>query len=503
MIGGIVFLVSPLGRWAAQFVGLEIDTQNAYEAFGQFEWTRAGSEPTDPMKAAELALEAESLGLTIAESKRIHAPGTLVTLEYTTLGAESEELDRWQSRAIIPMLGDGGVLDAEVWRASVHDVEQTLEEQGGMILRRSGETGLPAEFVLRMPVGQTLELTLPDAFRTTDIFEGTSRAVVRRFYQLGGGKRMAPDRLRVRVVEACTPDLQVVQRTVLETAPFAILPVPLGFREQRWVQMIGCLPSTTVRESIASSRVRLDIPEEMPSAPLLRIERDGAIGVHESSLQAADRPLRFRIETICQFDAEQNRWEVLLQAPPSTPFIEVLPIPQTAEIRSRRVLAQLPGVALYWLRWSEEFGGTGATAPAPHQGFGFVGGMLCEDVDLAPAPSGRVATCVPYPDHAQASYVPDPIGACGPLPRSEERAGSLPSGTGTAGRRCGAGTCSEAGTYCQEEKFDVGAKRQRFSCLPAPPICGPRPTCACLGSVPCGGFCRDDPSGARVFCPEG
>lgn len=417
VVGGIALLVSPLGRWAARFVGLGIQTQHAYEAFGQAEWTRAVSERSDPMKAAELALEAESLGLPLAGSKRVHSPGTLVTIEYATLGAESEELDRWQSRAIIPMLGDGGALDAVVWSASVPDVAQTLAAQGGMMLRRSGETGLPAEFVLRMPVGQAFELTVPDAFRTTDLFEGTSRTVVRRSYQLGGRMRMAPDRLRVRIAYACTPEIRVARRTVLETAPFAILPVPLGFREQHWVQMIGCLPSTTVSESLATSRVRLDVPEKVPSAPLLRIERDGAIGVHESSLQAADRPLRLRIETICLFDAGRDRWEVLLQTPTSTPFVEVLPLPQTAHLRSRPALAQLPGVALYWLRWSEGFGGTDTTAPTPHQSFGFVGGRLCEDIRLAPAPAGRVATCVPYPEHARASHVPDPVLACGPLPR--------------------------------------------------------------------------------------
>jgi len=417
LVGGIALLASPLGRWAAGFVGLGIQTQHAYEAFGQFEWTRAVSGRTDPMQAAQLALEAESLGLTLEGSKRVHSPGTVVTIEYATLGAESEELDRWQSRAIIPMLGDGGALDAEVWSASVPDVTQTLAAQGGMILRRSGETGLPAEFVLRMPVGQAFEVAVPDAFRTTDLFEGTSRNVVRRSYQLGGRMRTAPARLRVRLADACTPEIQVARRTVLDTAPFAILPVPLGFREQHWVQMVGCLPGTTASASLATSRVRLDVPEKVPSAPLLRIERDGAVGVGESSLQAAERPLRLRIETICLFDAGQDHWEVLLQTPPSTPFVEVLPLPPTADLRSRPALAQLPGVALYWLRWSEDFGGTDATAPTPHQGFGFVGGMPCEDIRLAPAPAGRVATCVPHPHHARATHVPDPARACGPLPR--------------------------------------------------------------------------------------
>ncbi len=42
------------------------------------------------------------------------------------------------------------------------------------------------------------------------------------------------------------------------------------------------------------------------------------------------------------------------------------------------------------------------------------GPVLCNDIDLGPAPSGQIATCVPFKDKAEARFVPVPSLACTP-----------------------------------------------------------------------------------------
>lgn len=408
------FYALPVSRWVYGALWPGSQTQNAYAAFGQEEWTRPNPTPPNPWARADLALTDQSLAAQIADRPRIHRPGTLVTLEYKTIGVKGEELDHWQVRAIVPMLGDGAKVDAEVWTARVPDIESALEQQGGIVLRSSGTTGLPPEAILRFRVGESIEMDVPDGFSTTDFLDRATYSVRKQTISLVTGAVTTPAKLRVRLAEACAADIRVGRTTKLEFTPFSPLPIPIGFRESRWVQMIGCTPRAVSAGSVTNVQsVKVGVPKQQ-KAPLLRIERDGTVHFRQATLQAVSRPLRYRIETVCRFDAEQGRWQVLMQSQQSTEPVELPSPARKAGTTEAHVVARLPTVALYWLRWSEGLGSADVTDLDTHHGFGFVGGMLCEDIHLGPAPVGQVATCIPYARRAEARFVPDPLLACAP-----------------------------------------------------------------------------------------
>jgi hypothetical protein len=402
--------VLPIANWMLGALWPFSRTQNAYQAFGQLEWTRPTAKTLNAMALAELALTDESLAVRLSDRPRMHPPGTLATLEYTTAGASNEALDRWRVRAIVPMLGDGGVLDAEAWGAALPDIASRLNQQGGMVLRDSGNAGLPPEAVLRFRVGESIEMPVPDDFATTDFTSGRRHHVRKRTFSLATGQVTVPVRLRVTLVEACAADVRVGEATQLEYAQFAPLPIPIGVRVHRWVQMTGCAPGAT---DVASPPRPADAAVDAGrTAPILRIETDGSVRVDEARLQGENRPLRYRIETVCRFDAEDDRWEVLLQSNRQTALLEVAPLPEVSGAGGPRVVASLPPIALYWLRWTEGFDGADGTALRSRHGFGSVGGRPCDDVRLRPAPAGMVPVCVPFIDRAEARFVPDPVQAC-------------------------------------------------------------------------------------------
>jgi hypothetical protein len=115
---------------------------------------------------------------------------------------------------------------------------------------------------------------------------------------------------------------------------------------------------------------------------------------------------------VCRFDAEDDRWQELLQSNCQTALLEVAPLPGVGGATGPRVVASVPPIALYWLRWTEGFDSADGTALRSHDGFGNVGGRPCDDVRLGPAPAGMVAVCIPFIDRAEARFVPDPVQAC-------------------------------------------------------------------------------------------
>jgi hypothetical protein len=78
-----------------------------------------------------------------------------------------------------------------------------------------------------------------------------------------------------------------------------------------------------------------------------------------------------------------------------------------------RLLVGPSEVALFWVQWLERVA-EDRTSPREtlREALAPAGPVLCNDVDLAPAPPGRVAACVPFTDRAEARHVPIPREAC-------------------------------------------------------------------------------------------
>ena len=69
--------------------------------------------------------------------------------------------------------------------------------------------------------------------------------------------------------------------------------------------------------------------------------------------------------------------------------------------------------ALFWLQWGEQNEVNGSSRRIRFRdGLVTSGPVLCNDIDLGPAPPGQIAACVPYADRAEARFVPSPREAC-------------------------------------------------------------------------------------------
>jgi len=135
--------------------------------------------------------------------------------------------------------------------------------------------------------------------------------------------------------------------------------------------------------------------------------------VDESLLR---QPTDFLFRGICRYEPGANRWQRMPWSLISTPT-RLEPHPPGQGANSPRVLVQLPReTALFCVYWTErEAGKTGSPPPAAiwREALAVSGPILCEDLKLGPRPAGSVAACVPFPDRAEARFVPMPAEECG------------------------------------------------------------------------------------------
>jgi hypothetical protein len=117
------------------------------------------------------------------------------------------------------------------------------------------------------------------------------------------------------------------------------------------------------------------------------------------SLKPDERVRTFRLRALLGYQPTERAWKKVPN-----------PQPQLRSIRrepATRQIARLPVEAprLYAVCWEES--GHHYVNLVP------IGPILCNDVMLGPAPTvGLVAACVPFDDHAVASFVPDPAPLC-------------------------------------------------------------------------------------------
>jgi len=91
------------------------------------------------------------------------------------------------------------------------------------------------------------------------------------------------------------------------------------------------------------------------------------------------KPASSQLRIVCRYDVPSKKW-------------------------ARRKL-QLPAkLGLYWLEWNE--------GREVVKSLAYFGPILCQDVEIGPAPKGMIATCVPAENSATAMFVPDPEVEC-------------------------------------------------------------------------------------------
>jgi len=149
-----------------------------------------------------------------------------------------------------------------------------------------------------------------------------------------------------------------------------------------------------------------------PGAISLRRKPKTGFAVLQVDESLLRKPTDFLLRGICKFDPDTGHWQ---QVPWSLIGTPTRLEPHGANLS--RVLVDLPReVALFCVYWTESDVGQAGSSPSAavwREALVASGPVLCNDIDLGPPPAGAVAACVPFPDHAQARFVPLPAEECG------------------------------------------------------------------------------------------
>ena len=329
---------------------------------------------------------------------RIHQRPTLAHLRYETFGADGNRLDQWEVRALVPSISDPGVRDG-AYAACPAECQAELSH-GAIRVVNGGDPGIGGEWVLRMPLNKPFELGRRP-LSTRDILDDRPRQV------------SMPSRVSVTLLDVCAAHVQVTSITRLEFFPDAIVPIPRGLRTYRWLQLEGCGPLTPHARVVEPPPPPREPPPQAPEIRAIALRRRTGTGfatleVDESWFARSAAPIEFVLRGVCRYDADTDRWTALAM-PHENVSTRIGPMANDQRPTSR-VVARLPEeIALFFVRWVERAAGDrSARNQTFHESLATSGPMLCNDVDLGPAPAGKVAACVPFADRAQARLVAEP-----------------------------------------------------------------------------------------------
>lgn len=125
-----------------------------------------------------------------------------------------------------------------------------------------------------------------------------------------------------------------------------------------------------------------------------------SIRANAALVEPTAKPRLFSLLGVWRYDVTSRAWRRLV----TSKLQKQVEIPRRRQVRSQdpdQVLYALPRAAgLYWVEWMEDAHRASS--------FAFSGPILCNDVMIGEAPTGMIATCVPFPNHAEAMFVPDP-----------------------------------------------------------------------------------------------
>jgi hypothetical protein len=168
---------------------------------------------------------------------------------------------------------------------------------------------------------------------------------------------------------------------------------------------------------LRQAHIKPEIPEP-PDLTAIVVRRETGSGqatlrVDEAWLQKHNKPVVFHVAGICRYDAAAGRWQRLPQPDPRR-STRLVPLSPEDASRGDRVAFELPQeTALFWLQWGEQNElNRSSRSIRFRDALVMSGPVLCNDIDLGPAPPDQVAACVPYADRAQARFVLRPAEAC-------------------------------------------------------------------------------------------
>ena len=376
---------TPIGGWAQSFFfGTGVSWAEAYSAFeaGDQKLPRDGKE-RERLLLAWAHVESEPpAGL--GERPRLRDAGTLARLRYETFDSGGERLDQWDVRALVPALPK--FTDVELPErfgsmACPSECRTELQRSDATLIARSGEPGIAAEWVLRMPVGETFDLG-SRSLVTQDILAPDARSLPITFRREGGRDVRYPANIRVTLVEACAARVRVGTIARLEVFPHAILPIPRGFERTSWVQLERCRSLIGPEpESEAAIEVTPTPPESPlpppesplppspsplappvmiagPGGPFVAIRRDRDTGftslrVDERRLEDHGQSVGVLMRAICRYEPDQDEWRRCRGPSSAAPSGSFHAPPWTLAIRRGSSPRCRNRSGLFWVRWTE------------------------------------------------------------------------------------------------------------------------------------------------------
>ena len=166
-----------------------------------------------------------------------------------------------------------------------------------------------------------------------------------------------------------------------------------------WLNLV-LLPGSAAWQPVHGQKM---IQSWKPAGYVYRAAGTGTASLRASAseLIRIGSPRRLVVRAVLRFVPDTDCWEPLALSLPVSVRVPVPPPRQVYSGDTDQILLTIPeSVGLFWIEWEED--GHWVTS------FAYAGPMLCEDVMLGPAPAGRVAACIPFADHAEARFVPDP-----------------------------------------------------------------------------------------------
>jgi hypothetical protein len=228
-----------------------------------------------------------------------------------------------------------------------------------------------------------------------------------------------PSKILVTLVKACAANVRAGTAMNFEFNEYAMIPLPRGFVVSRWVQLDGCGKLEQFDPPPADPPVRrTNVPAEIPDLHAVIVDRDVTTGfatlkVDEAWLKQHNMPIVLHVNLICRYDAVLDKWQ-LLPRPDERKSWRLLPGTDAEVAMGNRVAFELPkDTALFWVHWSEHKEvNAAARSSVNRESLLLAGPVQCNDIALGEPPPGKIAACVPFSDHAEARFVPEPVKAC-------------------------------------------------------------------------------------------
>jgi hypothetical protein len=124
-----------------------------------------------------------------------------------------------------------------------------------------------------------------------------------------------------------------------------------------------------------------------------------SLRVHDFVLQGSGESRQFVFGSLWRYNVSAQKW-VQVNLRVDHPIVLKAEKRQVYSTESdQKIVSLIAEIGLFWAEWKED-GHSANTL--------IFAGMLCEDVDIGNPPEGMIATCVPFANHAQAMFVPDP-----------------------------------------------------------------------------------------------